>query len=158
MEEIIMNRIIGSMLWITAAFSMASGCQATGVGDPCVPGAIPEDGYVGTEAYLEVSSVECETRVCMVYQLDGIPFGEAGCETVSDVAANPACASAEETEARAYCTCRCDAPPESTGDLCDCPAGDGPDDPNGFSCVEVINAPGAGPGLRGSYCVRNSNG
>ncbi|MBW2465579.1 MAG: hypothetical protein JRH11_28295, partial [Deltaproteobacteria bacterium] len=119
-----MYRTIGPALWAAAALSMMLGCEASGIGDPCVPGAIPVDGYVGTEAYLETSSVECATRVCIVYQLDGVPFGEAGCETTSDAAANPACASAEETEARAHCTCRCDAPPESTGDLCDCPEGD----------------------------------
>ncbi len=152
-----MNQATSSALWSAAAFFMLCGCQASSIGDPCIPGAIPDDGYVGAEAYLETNSAQCPSRVCMVYQLDGIPFGAAGCETPADVTANPACASAAETDARVHCTCRCDAPPESTGDLCDCPAGEGPDDPNGFSCVEIIGDIGAGPGLRGSYCVRNSN-
>jgi len=155
-EEIVMDRTIGSTIWILAALSLLSACEAPGVGDPCVPGEIPDDGFDGAEAYVQPRSAECRTGVCLVYQLSGIPFGAPGCETLDDVAANPACASRDETDARVYCTCRCDAPPGTTTSLCDCPGGDGPDDPAGFSCVEVVDAPGAGAGVAGDYCVRNS--
>jgi hypothetical protein len=151
-----MNRILGSTMWILAAFFLLAGCEAPGVGDPCTPEAIPSGGFVGSEAYLETSSVQCRTRVCMVYKLMGVPFGSPPCETLADVMAMPTlCADERETYNRVYCTCRCDAPAESTATLCDCPEGDGPDDEEGFSCVEVIDQEGAGLGIRGSYCVRN---
>ena len=72
-----MNRILSSTMWILAAFSMLAGCTAPGIGDPCIPESIPEGGFVGSEAYLETSSVQCRTRVCMVYQLTGVPIGAA---------------------------------------------------------------------------------
>lgn len=100
-------------------------------------------GFVNTEAYLETSSVQCRTRVCMVYQLAGLPAREAGdCDPGTQN-----CASIQETIDRVYCTCRCDAPSGSTATLCDCP-----DD---FTCREVVVLEGAGDGIRGSYCVRN---
>jgi hypothetical protein len=141
-----MKRILGSTMCILAAFLVISGCEAPGVGDPCIPESIPEGGFVGSEAYLETSSVQCRTRVCMVYRLDGVPFGAPGCETAEQVAMNPDCAGQGATDERVHCTCRCDAPPESTATLCECP--------DGFACTEVIDQPGAGLGLRGSYCVR----
>ncbi len=142
-----MKKILGSTMWILAAFLVISGCDAPGVGDPCIPESIPEGGFVGSEAYLETSSVQCRTRVCMVYRLDGVPFGAPPCETPADVAANPElCANQGQTDDRVYCTCRCDAPPESTATLCECP--------EGFLCTEVIDQPGAGLGIRGSYCVK----
>lgn len=155
-----MNRQRGTLggAWIFGALLLsAMGCTAPGVGDPCVPETIPENGFVASETYLETSSVQCRTRVCMVYQLSGVPFGgREDCETIEQVSSNPLCADATETAARVYCTCRCDAPADVTASLCDCPAGDGPDDPEGYSCIEVIDQPGAGAGIRGSYCVRNN--
>ena len=111
----------------------------------CLPESIPEGGFISSEAYLETSSLQCDMRVCLVYQLDGVPFGTIGCETDAEAAANPDCATRDDTAARVYCSCRCDAPPESTAALCTCATG--------FTCVEVIDQPGAGLGLRGSYCV-----
>ncbi len=146
-----MNRMLASTMWILAALTVFAGCTAPGIGDPCIPESIPMGGFVGSEAYLETSSVQCRTRVCMVYQLDGIPFGGTDgtttCRSDADLIANPDCASREETDARVYCTCRCDAPPESSASLCDCT--------EGFACVEVINQPGAGLGIQGSYCVKD---
>ncbi len=143
-----MKKILGSSMWILAAFVMFSGCTAPGVGDPCIPESIPEGGFVGSEAYLETSSVQCRTRVCMVYRLDGVPFGAPGCETAEQVTMNDMCAPIPDSGDRVYCTCRCDAPPESTATLCECP--------EEFLCTEVIDQPGAGLGIRGSYCVRAS--
>jgi hypothetical protein len=122
---------------------LIGGCQAPGVGDPCTPESVPEGGFVSTEAYLETSSVQCRTRVCMVYKLSGIP------NTADDPCpADQPCASPPDTEARVYCTCRCDAPADSTASLCECP-----DD---YTCEPVIESAMAGPGVQGSYCVRTS--
>ena len=123
---------------MTLAF-LLSGCEAPGVGDPCTPEVIPVGGFNPSEAYLETSSVQCRTRVCLVYQIDGYPSGSEECATET-------CASAAETEERIFCTCRCGTPPGVEGRTCECP--------DGYRCEEVLDI---GPdGTRGSYCVRNS--
>ncbi|MEM7447833.1 MAG: hypothetical protein AAF355_06290 [Myxococcota bacterium] len=116
------------------------------MGDPCEPEAIPVDsagnrGFDSTEAYLETSSVQCRTRVCMVYRLNGLPF-EPGSEECSD--SNEACNSAETIEQKVYCTCRCDTAEGVSGETCSCPSG--------YRCVPVLDSEGAGGGIRGSYC------
>ncbi|MEM9193224.1 MAG: hypothetical protein AAGF12_28880 [Myxococcota bacterium] len=135
--------VFSVLLPLAFAGSLA-GCEAPGVGDPCDPEQIPQGGFNPSESYLETSSVQCRTRVCMVYELAGIPQR-------TNEECNPAtelnCAGVAETEQRVYCTCRCDAPSTSTATLCDCP--------DGFSCQDVVVLEGAGDGIRGSYCVDN---
>ncbi len=137
-----MHRWVRNALCAAAALVMAStlGCEAPGVGDPCNPESIPEGGFVRTEAYLETSSVQCRTRVCMVYKLPGYP--------ADSCPAGAVCASPEETEDRIYCTCRCKAPAGSTASTCECP--------ENYDCVEVLDSEFAGDGIRGSYCVKSS--
>ena len=116
------------------------GCGTPAVGAPCLPEQIPDNGFDPREAYIESSSVQCETRVCMVYKLEGDP--QEGC------APSPTkkCPTPAEVERSIYCTCRCDS--GSTGFAeCECP--------DGFSCVEVLNK--GGPGVRGGYCVRSNS-
>ncbi len=148
-ETVSMYRRLGFLL--AAAFfvgALASGCEAPGVGDPCDPESTPADGFVGSEAYLETSSVQCRTRVCMVYKLTGLPnyLDSNGLPTCNDPTPGR-CASLTDTYNRVYCTCRCGAPPGTSARLCECP--------DGFSCVEIIDSPAAGAGIRGSYCVRD---
>ena len=120
------------------AVALLSGCPSPGVGDPCVPEQIPTDGYSESEAYIESSSVQCKTRVCMSYLFDGDP---RDCEQLTG-AEQLACM--EEVEKHIYCTCRCYS--GGTGfEECDCPSG--------FQCVQVLEQ--GGPGVRGGYCVRN---
>ena len=115
-------------------------CATPAVGAPCLPEQIPESGFDPREAYIESSSVQCETRVCMVYRLDGDP--QKGCAPTD----MKKCPDKTEVERSVYCTCRCDS--GSTGFAeCECP--------DGFSCVEVLNK--GGPGVRGGYCVRNDS-
>jgi hypothetical protein len=62
----------------------ALGCEAGGVGDPC----IPEDeyrqdfnGYAVAEVNIESKSFQCETRVCIVNHFQGrvsCPYGQGG--------------------------------------------------------------------------------
>lgn len=120
---------------------VVAGCTGSPIGDPCIPESIPPGGFDPREIYLETSSVQCRTRVCMVYQLDGNPediCGEPG-ETGDCI---------EQTVAnnQVYCSCRCSVPAggQANTPLCDC--GDG------FECVDDVVTTG-GAGVRGGYCV-----
>jgi len=117
------------------------GCPAPPVGDPCTPEQIPTGGFADSEAYIETSSVQCETRVCMVYKLAGDP-------TCVDQPTLPQCQglpplNQTEVDRRIYCTCRCKASNDAFA-TCECP-----DD---YACVPVLEL--GGPGVEGSYCVK----
>ena len=140
------------------------GCAPVGQGDPCTPESIPGDGFVANEVYVETSSVQCRTRVCMVYHLKGNPE----CEDVVDdrclpghAAPNNPCQDGSTTPAtsrcvepdlpdmvqtednspdRIFCTCRCSASGNASLPLCQCT--------DGFRCI-----PDTDPG--GGYCVPN---
>jgi hypothetical protein len=139
----LMGFVAISLLWLAAA-----GCANSAVGDPCVPEAVPEGGFLASETYLETSSVQCATRVCLVRGLDGDPNNlEPECPK-DDPDGDPAdwtCVSENEVERSVYCSCRCGAPAESGLPTCGCPGG--------FLCEEVLET--GGDGLRGSYCVRD---
>lgn len=148
-QRVFTMRCLVACFWTVALFMGLSltGCEAPGVGDPCLPEAVPEGGFRDTESYLETSSVQCRTRVCMVYKLEGDPRPvceddpngtTAGCPAPGDLA-DPA-----EAEERIFCTCRCDGPSNTTN--CECPSG--------FSCEEVLDL--GGDGIRGSYCIPKS--
>ena len=118
---------ISLLAMAVALGALVTGCKAgSGVGDPCTPENTPETGFVNSETYLETSSVQCRTRVCMVREFDGFPSGNPG------------------DEDEIYCTCRCAAPEGSNTPACSCP--------NGFTCEEILQQ--GGSGIRGSYCVR----
>jgi hypothetical protein len=126
-----------SLFWLTG-----SGCSSSAVGDPCSPEQVPEGGFLASETYLETSSVQCATRVCLVrglmgdpnnLQEDECPRGEATCVPSSEV------------ERNVYCSCRCGTPSGVGGETCDCPGG--------FICEEVLET--GGDGIRGSYCIRD---
>ena len=124
---------------------IGSGCQAVGVGDPCTPENIPADGFKDTEAYLETSSVQCRTRICIVYKLEGDPScTKEGCAP-TDTACQMRCASKAQIDDSVYCTCRCDGPAGSA-QFCKCAAG--------YECQPVITSDTAGAGIEGSYCVK----
>lgn len=129
-----------------------SGCPNTGIGDPCIPESIPDDGFQPGEAYLETSSVQCRTRVCMVYQF-GSTFALDPSETQEECIAgggDPVTCATRPAEAivdeRVYCTCRCSSDEGSNTPTCDCPGG--------FTCQDDLLTLG-GDGIRGGYCVRN---
>jgi hypothetical protein len=119
------------------------------VGDPCLPYAIPENGFDDATVYVEGNQADCGGGACIVFHLDGDPRqscpSRGGCTPRGGVCSDDVlrCADALELERRVYCSCRCDAP-EGFAE-CECP--------NGFSCVETLgNAPAE---IAGSYCVRN---
>ncbi|MGE0785815.1 MAG: hypothetical protein AB7S26_09020 [Sandaracinaceae bacterium] len=122
----------------------AIACVGSPVGDPCVPESIPAGGFDPQEVYLETSSVQCRTRVCMVYQLQGNP--ESICE---DNGGAPGCIMRQTVNNQVFCSCRCSAESgQSNVPLCDC--GDG------FRCLEEGErgfVTSGGLGVRGGYCV-----
>jgi hypothetical protein len=101
--------------------SLASGCTASGVGDPCIPEAIPGNGFTETEVYVETSAVQCRTRVCVVFHLNGHPenLQSDGCP-LTPTAAMPGCVEDRNPITngtpfppddinRVFCSCRCRA-------------------------------------------------
>ena len=131
---------MATMALVAGLSWLPMGCEAPGVGDPCEPEQVPAGGFVPTEAYLETSSVQCRTRVCMVYKLAGDPREE--CDPTQTV-----CPTRDQVDDRVYCTCRCRAPDDPNATVCECP--------EGYECTEVLTSEGAGPGIRGSYCVKS---
>jgi hypothetical protein len=137
--------LLGSALAVTA---LLGGCSTPAVGAPCLPEQVPEEGFDRREAYVESSSVQCETRVCIVYLLEGDPRIDdcvpAAADPNDPMSVERVCPSEDEVEKRVYCTCRCNS--GNTGFAeCECP--------DGFTCVDVLEQ--GGPGVRGGYCVRN---
>jgi len=145
-----MGVVIRLMIVVSSIFAWM-GCPAEGVGDPCRPERVPDNGFARSEAYIETSSVQCRTRICMVYKLQGNPNQiccesnnePAGCVRQQDV---PNCLSALDVRDRVYCTCRCDGPSDATAGFCECP--------DGFACTSVLESEQSGAGIRGSYCVK----
>jgi len=136
MQRVIHLVALASLL---ALPTLASGCASSSVGDPCDPENVPSGGFNASEAYLETSSVQCRTRVCMVYHLAG-DTSDPNCDPLTD----PSCPSPVDVEQRVYCTCRCDAPAGSNTPTCGCPGG--------YTCAPVLQL--GGDGIRGSYCVK----
>jgi hypothetical protein len=154
----------GLLAGVLLAGTMSSGCAASGVGDPCVPEAIPECGFTSRESYVETSSVQCRTRVCLVYRLQGHPDRLTGgpapcmrptCGTLDtcvidgdlDALESGSAPAPNDRAARVFCSCRCSA---GGGDanlpLCTCN--------EGFHCVDLLTQGGAG--VRGGYCIRTN--
>jgi hypothetical protein len=130
--------------------AVLQGCASPAVGDPCLPEQVPDNGFVDSESYVESGSVQCETRVCLVYELGGdprqgcVPKGDPLCAPTSSQTCEPVvrCPAQQEIDEHVYCTCRCDA--DGTGiDTCECPTG--------YRCTEVLQQ--GDRGVRGSYCV-----
>jgi hypothetical protein len=153
-----------------------TGCQASGVGDPCIPEQEYDPTYAGA-SYDEVgvvpSSFQCQTRLCLINHFQGrvtCPYGQqangsaiagspatAGCvtpglQTNVTAAVQPQCIDRQTADA-VYCSCRCENLNGGTDDgavYCKCPSG--------FSCTQLVSSLGAGldQGLTGGYCIRDN--
>jgi hypothetical protein len=149
-----MQRSAFQFQWVALAIALLGSslgaCADEGVGEPCTPERIPCDptegcGYNAAESYIESSSVQCRSRLCIVHKLDNgnnTP-GDPTKVCTGDSSDSENCVSEEALEKSVYCTCRCDGPKTSV-EFCECPSG--------FSCQEVLKL--GGDGIRGSYCVR----
>ena len=95
-----MSRKWLELMGFVALALFAAACSESGVGDACVPEQVPGGGFLPTETYLETSSVQCATRVCLVRELEGdpnnlqeenCPLGEETCVPASEVAEKVYC-------------------------------------------------------------------
>jgi hypothetical protein len=142
-----------------AAFvsAVSAGCTGSPIGDPCVPENIPADdtdgdmipdGFDSREIYIETSSVQCRTRTCMVYQLEGNPEKISSSDPAinSCPAGDPTCVTQEQLNNQVFCSCRCSVPAggQANTPLCACGSG--------FTCVDELVTTG-GAGVVGGYCV-----
>ena len=117
------------LLFFTAAIAIlavATGCTPEGVGDPCEPEACPavytdtdppvliegECGWHSGEVYLESFSLQCRSRVCMVFRAEeGLwgPYCTRRCgpgAAIRDCGANYKCAEVvDEESVGAGCYC-----------------------------------------------------
>ncbi len=123
--------------WVLAFATGAVACAPSGVGDPCTPENIPPGGFDEREAYVETGSVQCRTRVCLVYRYQGDP---TRCEREE-------CDQLDQQQVadRVFCSCRCRAPEGQP--TCECA--------EGFVCTEdyIISSERV-PGTQGAYCVK----
>lgn len=79
-----MTRMILAALAATVAVSVltGTGCQSTGVGDPCTPEQEYDPSFLGfaaTEVSVESKSFQCQTRLCLVNHFQGrvsCPYGQ----------------------------------------------------------------------------------
>lgn len=142
------------MRWnVFLLLAVACGCASPAVGDPCLPEQVPERGFDHSESYVESGSVQCETRVCLVYKLGGdpregcVPSGDRNCVASAGAPCEPVveCPTQEQIDDHVYCSCRCDSGDTGLAE-CECPTG--------FACAEVLEQ--GDEGVRGRYCVRKS--
>lgn len=120
---------------------LSMGCRAVGVGDPCIPETVSPSGFRSTEIQVEASSVQCRTRVCLTYRLEGRPDRITG--TPSCRENDMTCVSEAQRDTQIFCSCRCRAVGDSTVPLCTCP--------DAFHCVDLV--PQGGDAVRGGYCI-----
>jgi hypothetical protein len=135
-----------ALLAIAVGLGLSSvGCASPAIGAPCLPEQVPENGFDDREAYVESSSVQCETRVCVVFKLRGDPRKDCVPRQANQMTGDPGkmCVSGPDVEDRIYCTCRCRSP----GGFEECECADG------FTCVDLLEQ--GGPGVRGGYCIKN---
>lgn len=167
-----MNRSVTTALLFALLMSacsvalLMSACSGSPVGDPCVPENIPTNpasmdgtaynGFKSTERYLETSSVQCRTRVCIVNNLQangGSAYPADPSNVCTPTSSPPNCVVAADPsmpingqpntlDYAVFCTCRCNGP--VGGSYCTCP--------DHFQCTPVLESGGAG--IVGSYCLR----
>ena len=160
---------------------LATGCKATGVGDPCTPEQEYDptfNGFDEQEVNVESKSFQCQTRLCLVNHFRGRVSGPYG-QDESGAPANggkssctvpgakdtivgnqadakkkalvPAQCTDRTSDKAVYCSCRCANIDNKTDD-----GANYCKCPDGFSCSQLVTSIGQGDtGLTGAYCVKD---
>ncbi len=119
-------------------------------------------GYSVGEVVVETDAGSCESTLCLVNHVQGLPdcpYGQTE-EELQSLPAGERCRTSESTpstvaiapqhverrvEDHIYCSCRCDGPDEDA-DYCTCPSG--------MECADLIDETGGSYGVEGSYCIK----
>lgn len=149
---------------LLGGLAVIPGCDADGVGDPCIPEDEYSDtfsGFAVSEVNTESRSFQCQSRLCLVNHFQGrvsCPYGQtaeqaangSGCSIPGST--EPVLSAVKpqlldrRTDDAVYCSCRC-AGPDPSARYCECPSG--------FSCSPVVPDFQIGNAqLPGSYCIR----
>jgi hypothetical protein len=135
-----MTRSILAALAAVAGVAVLSGtgCQASGVGDPCTPEAEYTTSFLGfsvTEVNTESESFQCLTRLCLVNHFQGrvsCPYGSCGANN-PDAASSGACAPSAASGSNLSGTQSCDG----KGDGCCIPGTQTPVDGKDSTGMQV---------------------
>lgn len=89
--------ITGLAAAVAVAVLSGTGCNSTGIGDPCVPEQEYDPSFLGfdpSEVSVEAKSFQCQTRLCLINHFQGrvsCPYGQGadGKPLALTVACNP---------------------------------------------------------------------
>ena len=123
-----------------------SACESRGVGDPCIPEALPRGGVVANELYVESGSAQCRTRTCVAFNFGGNPACVYDEDLTCPDECDGDCRTREDVLLHVHCSCRCRGGSE-TADLPTCACGEG------FHCVDRLDVVSGAP--VDGYCVHN---
>ncbi len=123
----------------------ATGCQSSGVGDPCTPEAEYAPSFMGfdeSEVNVESKSFQCLTRLCLVNHFRGrvsCPYGQNAGATMADQASAPTGFQCDGKSASNSPDTQCCLPGVDTPVIsaADCPSGNCTTVPAGTSHSEV---------------------
>ncbi len=175
--------LTGVAVVVAAVSFLGTGCQSTGVGDPCTPDKEYDPafaGFVEQEVSTEGESFQCQTRLCLVNHFRGrvsCPYGQNKDGSDSFAAGGGPCHVPGTTQAitgnpndkttgeivQAQCKDR--IADNAVYCSCRCANVDGKTDdganycscPDGFTCTQLVSAIGLGnEGLTGAYCIKNN--
>ena len=162
----------------------ASGCKATGVGDPCTPEQeynADFNGFSADEVNVESKSFQCQTRLCLVNHFQGrvscaygqdadgnAPSKADPCKVPGSTQVIDGKSNGQVVDPKKKAT----VPPQCTDRKaantvycsCRCSNINGATDdgavyckcPEGFECKQLVTSIGQGnEGLTGGYCIKN---
>ncbi|MEM9068745.1 MAG: hypothetical protein AAGE52_09570 [Myxococcota bacterium] len=150
---------------LAALALVVAGCGngSTDTHATCVPESVPLDGFPGGDLFLETSSVQCPSSICVIDQRDAdsalqISGSREACEQANerrirraeedgeDVGELDDCEPLPSIADRVHCSCRCSLPGGET-DETTCACGEG------FVCVDDAFTSGSDE-IQGGYCLR----
>ena len=172
------NAFVGALLFTSLSIALsATGCSATGIGDPCTPELEYQKDFRGfdlDQVLFESKSFQCQTRLCLVNHFRGrvtCPYGqdEKGVSgssgpclvpgTNERVTGEPGAPKGAKVEAQCldrtadravYCSCRCsnkDGRTDDGANYCACA--------DGFECTQLSGSIGSSnEGLTGGFCTK----